>query len=252
MTTTFPMNFFTKIFSVKKIFTSRNKFSWFQLVFIFIFINSLFLVPLSKSFLEHEELLIPEELSEALESIDRETADSMKNLSINNQSLNSATQSYDIVDGKQNLWEIFYFTNHWEIRSGNEQGSQIIQNSYGADFSAQINKVGVIDGLKTNLLQNNLPSFFLTTILNTAIVLTTMNLVLIIGVSMFLYFTKTTSSIKTFKESLTISLLSVSLGTIIATIIGLFVPNIILMYGIESISLIVASLYLFYKTRFVE
>jgi len=252
MATSFPVSFFTKIFSVKKIFKSRNKFNWFQLIFIFVFINSLFLIPLSQNFLENKNLLLSQEMSEALDSIDQETADSIKSLQVEDQTLVSNEQSYMLEDKSQNLWTLHFSKNHWGVTPNGKSKEETIIVPYQEDTFENFERNGVVNVLKNSLLKNNLSSFFFTAILNITIALTTMNLVLIIGVSIFLYFTKITSSIKTFKEAFTISLLSVSLGAIVATIVGLFVPNIILMYGIESIGLILTSLVLFYKTQYKE
>ncbi|MGX7196954.1 hypothetical protein [Enterococcus olivae] len=259
----FPINFFRSIFSVEKIFSIRSKINWVQLVLVFVFIQSLLLIPLSLGIsqrgVELADDILPQEFS-----VSEPVASKINQLNFLEGRLvtdettiltESATFfiGINVSDGRSdNKMGMNFEQDFVDLTIEGTEGFHGIRLIYTDTFIEDLREEPVYEALQTAIYQQNAASIFLSRVVNIGMILLSMNGMLIIGVSVLFYLTKRTSAIKTFKESLTLALALMSGGVLLATLIGFLTTDIFILFGVQSLWLVVMTILLFVKTRFKQ
>jgi len=256
----FPILFFGSIFSVERIFSIRYKAHWAQLVLIFVFIQSLLLIPLSFGLLQSKDLavdILPLEFV-ATESI----ANEIKQLPILKGRLNTEQTSLLkeettffvgtnlSVEQPKDKMGMNFEQEFVELVIEGTQKFQKIRLFYTPSFVERVRDGSIYEALQAEIYQQNKASIFFAQVVNIGSILFSMNAMLIIGVSLLFYLTKKTSAIQTFKASVTLALALMSGGVFLATGMGFLTTNIFILFGIQSLWLVGMTILLFVKTRF--
>jgi len=259
----FPLNFFGSVLSPKKILKNRAEYGLGKLVLIFIFLNSLLIVPLILN-INHQSLNVYyESISSKVPTLSKGTSKKIRELNFSNNQLDTPDRKiffqneHTVIgtnlsesDTKEGRTQISFNKAEWVLAVNDEEKRQTIKNTYTDNFGAIKTSSDTEKFLKTNLIEINYFSILLSMVFSFLIILTMMTLLLISGVSIFLYFTKKVSVISSLKECFSISLSAMSGGVILASLIGLINSDIFLMIGIQSIWMIMILMLILIKTKY--
>lgn len=258
----FPINFFQSIFSVKQIFSNRNKFKWWQLGIIFIFIQSLVMIPLSLGLVQRGTELVDAFLPTEFTQIDSDASTQIQQLTFNEGQLAETSekiiyQASTLIVGTnlpealtQDKLALDFTQDYAVVTLQKDQAFYDLRLVYTDEFIGKLKEATIYEGLKTEMYHQNSGPIFLSTILNIGGILFAMNALLILGISVLFYLTKKASAIHSLKESVTLSLSLVSGGSLLAMLVGFLTTDIFILFGIQSLWLIGMSLTLYVKTRF--
>lgn len=264
MTKVFPINFFTEIFSVSKIFKNRNQYDWKQLIFLFIFINSLLLIPLSLSVVQRGPKIAEDFLSKEINVLNKD-ADLKEKISQlnffdyqleNEEEYISETNEYLVgtnlsekMMGKKPI--VLNFKNEYaEFSMIKEKRHQVIRLIYTDDFIEKLKEGKVSDAIVEAVYFQNSGVLIFSNILQIGFILLSMNNVLIIGIALLLYLTKRASNIKSFKESFTIALSLMGGGALLALFLSFLTKDVFVLFGIQSLWIVIMTIYMYVMTRF--
>ncbi|MHC5375038.1 hypothetical protein ACYSNU_14700 [Enterococcus sp. LJL120] len=265
----FPINYFSGIASPRKIFLGRKNFSWFQLIFIYIFLNALLLIPVTLNLATSYQFSLADSLPEVAALLDDQTAAAFSELPIENGELETSestilNQSADGIVGV-NLTEaelagqttVVNFTpTTWQITG--LQGER--EYSFELYYTDSLNPSQATSGaalqklLGQQFFANQRLPIIISALLATGFLLFVMNLFLVLGSAFFLWLTKKSSfsSIGSFKESLSIIIQCLGLGTILAFVFGLIYYDVTMMIAVQMLTMIILLFAIYIRTKFKD
>lgn len=264
----FPINYFRGMTSPRRIFAGRKQFNWYQLVFIYIFLTALLLIPVTLN-LANLTISIDEYLPNINSLFTEEVAGNFQQLTVENGVLQNdekiilGTTAEGIVganlseaDMSGNTYSINFRRDQWGIIDQVDGEPYTFNLNYSNQFDPQeVTSSVQLEAMMSNeFYLNNRAAIILTRLLATGFILFAMNLVLVLGTSFFLWLTKKSnlSSVNSFKESVSITIQALGLGTILAFLTGLLYYDIIVMMGIQTLTLVALLFGIYIKTRFKD
>ena len=256
----FPISYFASSFSPKKMFLNRHDLKIWQMLIVTIFLVFIMLNPVALNGNKSPDLNLAEIMPNLMEDLEMVDTDKLKELSINDNGLGTTAhfQIGEIIyvnETKENFEKIKTGLNferdklvikdknglHFDLKMTDDW--QPSNWKSGADFKAWLNK---------EWNTQNAPYRILSMTIMVGLLILSSTLFLIFGASFFIWLTRKNhlSSIKTYKEALTVTFNALFLSTIIATISGFIYYDITLMLTIQSFGLAIAILLIFVKTKF--
>lgn len=256
----FPVTYFANCFSPKKMFLNRFSLKIWQMILVIIFLVFLMLNPVALNANKFPEFNLTTIMPDLVSKLSKEDVQQVNYLRIEDYKLiekntneinsliqiNAADKDFDKVSTGINFKE--------EYLVMKDKNSLIFQLKYpeSMDF-ADFNTINEFKEwlLKEWNIQNN--SYrIISLILLMAILIISSTLFLVFGTSLFIWLTKKNhlSSIKSYKESVNLTLNALLLSTLAATIVGLFYYDITLMMTIQAFGLALEILFIFIKTKF--
>lgn len=259
----FPINFFSSLFSVNKMFVNRDKYNWAQLLLIFIFVNSLLLIPLSLSVTQRGSELVDELIPQEF-VLQESTVEAINALSFEDFQL--VTDHSEVIEENP---ELIVGTNLTEETINHRMGlnfqkdildvillrdgeTYAIQLVYSDNLIGNLKQEDILTGIKEEVFRQNAGAISLSSILNLGFIILMMNVLLLAGVAVVFFLTKKASAIKNFKESVTIALSLMTGGTIIATLASIITKDIFVLFGIQSLWMVGLTIFMYVSTRFKE
>ena len=268
-TDVFPINYFQAIFSPRKIFQFRKKFNWLQLFILYLFLTALLVIPATLSFSGMKVIDENQFMPHVKELLTTQVAKDIQKLPIKNGQLNDSTVqlfdetkngvigmnlSQNQVDDKQ--YSLNFTEKQWQIHETIGGKSYVYKMNYSDKFAPEkmTNQKEARKSINEEFVRNNRSSLLLTMSVTTGFLLFMMNLLLVLGAAFFLWLTKKSrlSSIRSYSESLSMVLMSMGIGSIIALFVGLVHFDITVMIGIQSFGMIGMLFASYIKTRFKD
>lgn len=260
----FPFNYFTHIFTAKKMFQARYQLKWWQMIFITLFLIAVLMLPVTINTATYQSYPMTHFVNGAYDSLTEANIQQAKQyLTINNNHLSGKNMSYKtqqhhlIYFDKQQLTTIkqqsnvlFFDTDHFNIY----QQGKMVANIHYQNLTPTVfnNKANLIQFLnQTWFNQNKL--IIIATLLLIASGLLTFNFIFIsIGSSLFLLLTRRAKlfNFETFKSCYNFILNCLALPTFISSFIGFIHYDIITIITIQNILFVLILITVFYKTHF--
>lgn len=267
-TDTFPLNYFKTIWSPKRIIEKRQPLSWFQLLFLLLFLNALMIVPVSLNYTKMNSYSLENTFPNTFQLLDQSVVNEMTEASIENGEMtideftvNSekgvvmagiSSQRAEQILGKEGN-AVLFLKDQLIIKEANQSASYI---PYTKDFT--------LEGMdSTNQLKEAVSqqwfiknqSFLIAVLSFILFVLVLAELVfLIFGAAFFLYIASKNKPLlkSSYKESVSVVLHATGVPTILAMLIGLIDFNIITMVTVQSIGMIGFIWVIYYHNRISE
>lgn len=263
----FPLTYFGAIFSPTKVYAWRKKLNRWQQVFVYIFLMSLLMVPLTlmiskqtdqafAAFFPHAKTLMTAETAAKYSELQLEDG----KLLTDESQVFSQTETGIIGVGlsEADLEEAKYAINFretdWTIKEEIDGQTYHYEMRYTAEMmpdqvhdATSFQKV-----IEDGFYRNNETAIFFSQTITVAFLLVAMNSILVIGAAFFLWLTKKSrlSTIGSFKESTNVILNALGVGSLVAMLAGFIGADIILMSGIQSLGMLLMLFLAFLKTRF--
>ncbi|MCU9612460.1 DUF1189 family protein [Caldibacillus lycopersici] len=262
----FPINFFKSFWLPKNVLKGRKDLNWFQIFIAVLFLNGLLMIPVSLHFSKMDAFPIEGSFPNAFELVDDSVWSQMENASFQNGQMELTEGFYmekpnGVVGGNLTETEveealkadnaILFLQEEMVIKEGDKATSNI---RYTKDFSVE--NVSNVEEFKQAIseqwfYQNQ--TYVVGSMIFVVFILLLVNfLFIVLGSAFFVYLTRKSSSIKTFKESINLVLNAAGLSTVISMIVGLISFDIITIILIQSFGLIFMLLAIFLSSRFQD
>lgn len=262
--TIFPLNFFSSMFSVNKIFKNRNKYKLWQTIFIFIFITSLLQIPLLFSTLQRGSQIVTDFLPSEVHNFDKDSdvTNAIDELKFSD---NRLTSSSKIISEKKNyivgiklptealndkIIALNFLDNYVNLSVVKNKEQKVIHLKYTSNFIYDLQHKTICLTISKYIYHQNVVSVLFASFSQVSFILFLMNCILVIGVAILLYLTKNISNINSFKECVNLTASLMSGGAILALLLSFFSNNIFVLFGIQSLWMVVMTFNLYVKTRF--
>lgn len=260
----FPLNYFKNSMRPETVFTGRKSLKLHQLLVVFIFLTSLLLVPVTLNVAKNPSISLETLMPSAFSRLDKQTVSAIKEADISEGKLNETAHVFLNEDKTVG----FNLTKEEmaKLSSGisfNQTGMSLKDKSgyafdvaYSKSFSLANSQT--LDEFKNSISQEwliqNKGFVALTLIMMSAGMIFMSELMLVIGGAFFIWVTRfnEASSIKTFRESVTLILNAMGLSSVLAMVVGLIKFDMTIVLSIQSLGLVVMLLAVFVKTRFNE
>lgn len=265
-TDVFPLTYFKKIWTPRRIFDNRHQLNWFQLLFVLFFLTSILMVPVSLNFLKMDTYPIEESYPDAFELIDESVVIAFKEVAnekgewITEPGLNLVKDNgvVSVTESDSNIEEnlkaenaLVFSENEFYLKN---KGVPISTVRYTKDFNP--NQINSVEDMKETIsrqwfFQNRIYVIGSLLLLVFSILFVS-TLVIVLGSAVFLYLTKKNSfsSIKTYKESVNLILNALGIPSLLALLSSFIQFDIVVMLTIQSVGLALMVLLVFYATRF--
>ena len=261
----FPINYFTHIWTPQKIFQGRKLLKWWQIVFVFLFLNGLLSIPISLNFAKMDEFPASVYFPETLELLDEQLLRFMQGVEVVEGKLRSPSRyiqktpdgivavgltDQEVEEALEKSYALIFLEDYFLIKKGENPAFSV---PYPKTFSFHdVTTIAELQQLLSDdwFLQNKTYVVFSLTLVTGTV--TFISLVLLVtGSAFLLYLTKMGkfSAIQSFKESLTLVLYCLSQPTMAAMVIGIIHFNVILMMMVQTLGLIILLLAVYYKTQ---
>lgn len=256
----FPIAYFVNGFSPKKMFLNRQDMKIWQMFLITIFLVFLMLNPVALNANKSPEFQLDSIMPHLMSDLEKVDVTQLNQIDIVNNQLAETKPT--------KLGEMIYLNetdeNFDQVKTGlNFETTQLVmKDKNGLTFNLNITEDWQpqewqdIESFKEWLTKEwnrqNAPYRVLSVTVLVALLILSSTLFLIFGASFFIWLTKKNnlSSIKTYKEALTVTFNALFLSTLIATISGFIHYDITLMLTIQSFGLAIMILLIFAKTKF--
>lgn len=264
-TDVFPVNYFTNIWTPKRIFRSRKQFKWWQIIIVFLFLHGLMMIPISLHYATKDTFPIRAYYPKTMGFIDDEIVLLLQDVKVvEGRLIGGVPFQREKEDGivafglsEQEAREfldyeyaLLFLDDHFIIKEGDHPVSYI---PYTKSFS--LHGVQTVDEFHEVLsrawLIPNKVYFVSSLTLITGTIIFISTLFIVFGSALFLYFTKAgnVSSIRSFKEAITIIVNCLGIPTFAAMIAGIIHFNVIAMIMMQTIGLIFILLAVFFTTQ---
>ncbi|AQY52562.1 hypothetical protein UE46_12435 [Listeria weihenstephanensis] len=261
----FPMSYFWGMCTPKRMFASRKLFGWGKLVFIFVFLTACLLIPVSLHFAKQDSFdlksLMPNMMKQVDDTFVKEVT---ANYSLENGVLSgqpdvmktdttSGVAMVSLAGGAlpnaKNM--IALQKDKMELRD-NSGYAFTVKYTDDANFADIQTSADMQSWISGQWYVQNKAFVFLTMSLMLGSVLFASSLMLALFAALFIWFTKrnSMSEIGSYKEALSLTLLSLGLPTIFATIIGTIYFDVTVMMAVQSLGMVLIIAFVFIKTRF--
>ncbi|EQA5379820.1 maltodextrose utilization protein MalA [Enterococcus hirae] len=265
---TFPLNYFSHLNSPRRLFAGRRQLSWPKLSLIFLFLVALMVMPITMYYTNQVKAIPMEQFLTVHQLIDQDGVNKFLELPTENGQINHSPitiyQNNEILIGSGLTKEqkneknafIDFAKNHWTIQQKEQGRIRTYQMNYQASFNPESVRTPqeFQAFLEQEFYASNRPMIILSYSMSLGIILFIMTSFILFGASFFLWLTRKSrfSSIQTFKESANLMLNVIGVGSIIATIVGFFYFDFVLMLGIQSTVSVLLLLWIFAKTGFKD
>lgn len=252
--TVFPINYFTTVFSVQKIFKNRHQLSLWQIILVILLLNGLMTMPLSVQLGQIQSANLNDFVPHALSTITAETVQRYNQM-VQSQSVEANPQFTGSIQTVQanslKSDTVILAPDGFIIKEG--KNAAIIQ-----PFSDKIpletvqDQEALIVHLSKHWFQANRLSIVLTNFINVWMLMFFNFVGLLLGTAFLLWLTKFGKlfTIASFIEALQLSLNAFGLPTFIASVIGFFVKDPNVMALTQSTLYILLLLWVYWKTHF--
>ena len=259
----FPANYFMSIFTPKAMFKGRKNLNWFGILFVFIFLNALLLIPIPlfyahqtqvnlHPFMPHVEQMIN---NKKLQKQVNLTSYSTKNRKFEIKNPVTICENKDSILGmgltkkqvNQKKYAVNLAANQFEFRENNLSFLSKYQ-------SALKPKDSVVDFLQNSWFLENKGYIAGMMLITIGTIILSMNLIVSLGTAFFLYLGHKSklSNIKTFKEACNLTLNTMGLGCIVSMIYNIFTFDIMKLMFIPMIFMVFMILLVYVRTRFLD
>lgn len=254
MNNVFPLNYFTTIFSAKKIFQNRRQLTWWQILLIVLLLNGLMLMPLSVQLGNIQSANLNDFVPRALATINEQTVQQFNQM-VEQGTVETTTQfipsirdlnTESLVDNS-----ILIASDGFIIKEGKKP--EIKQTySEGVALEKVADKEALIALLSLHWFQANRLSVVLTNFINVWLLMFFNFVGLLLGTAFLLWLTKFGKifTIETFNEALQLSLNTFGLPTLFAMILGFLLKDPNAMALTQSTVYILLLLWVYWKTHF--
>ncbi|WP_047998737.1 DUF1189 domain-containing protein [Lactiplantibacillus herbarum] len=260
-TTAFPVRFFGSLFSPRRMFANRDQFNWLQIIVLFIFLTAVMMMPIP-FYYNHQTNF---NLSPFLPQVDKMMASdqmqtALKDTNYQNQQFKDVKHQV-IIKTKTNVAG-------FDLTKQDIAGHQNVINMHAKTF--QVKSVGsefkakYVPGhnLKTNAhaflvnswYQSNKVMIGLFMLTALGMIVIGVNLILVNGAAFFLFLSRHNkiTHIRSFREAVSLTLMMMGIGSILAMIVGLVNFDVTIELTVQSLSLAFVVLWVFLKTKFKD
>lgn len=269
MMSVFPLNYFSTIFSAKKIFMHRNYLKNWQKILIVVVLNSLLMLPLSLQLgrLTNEDLT--NYTPQAMNYLDQSVVDSLNQLNNNHLSLEIKEKAIikedenrlialapTVVEAEELLINHSGVVFTPEVFIIAEEATIAFHQPY--TLEPAMNQVSNVDELMELMSDqwfwSNRSSIIISNFIYITILVLTSLLLLIIGASFLLSLMKRMDAfdIQSFNESLTIVLNCLGIPSLIAMVVGLVSASPTTMLTVQSLAFVLMLIWVYWNTHFNE
>lgn len=261
---TFPLNYFSLIYSPVRIFIGRTMLSWGKILFIFIFLNACLILPVSLYFAKADSFQLTKVMPDMMELVNQQLVDQLQAYSLNDGVL-SGGHGDIVLDSKDgaaaiilNATEIPKAENaiilgKTEMELRDEQGYAFkVKYTNNTDLKNIETPAALSDWISSQWYIQNKAFLFITMILMTGSILVGSTLMLTLFTSLILWGTKrsTFSSIASYKEAINLTVNALGLPTIVAMITGIIYFDVTIIMAVQSLGMVLMIAFAFFKTRF--
>ena len=264
MKKSYPISYFSAIWTPKKVFNERKGMNYFQIILTFLFLNALLLMPIALKGSNQQAFQFDEMLPTLSQRLSMQDVTELQQLTFKDNRLDiTQPQIYqktaDTIMGlllsKQEIAQhanVLSFGPEAFIMK--DASGYEFQVYYSKDFSLVdvSSKSTLLDRLEQQWYHQNRSYLTFTTLMMMLNILVVSNfLIIFVGAGLLWLARKQDfSAIKTFKESLTVLLNAAGLGTFLAFIIGWFLPDMTVMVTIQSAGFVLMLVMAFLTTQF--
>lgn len=259
----FPMNYFMSIFTPKAMFKGRKNLNWFGILFIFIFLNALLLIPIPLFYAHANQVNIHPFMPRVEQMIGNKKLQKVVNRSdYSQQTRKFQFKKSQVLSDKKN-----------QIIGINLSKDQLASRSAAVNikndtFTFKEDKLSFVSKYQSsydpkksmeNFLQN---SWYLENrgyiatmmLMMLAMIIVIINLFVILGTSFLLYLShrSSISDIKTFKESVNLTLNAIGLGMILAMLCSLISFNVMILIFMPTLFMVLMIAFIYMRTRFLD
>lgn len=256
----FPVTYFANCFSAKKMFLNRRELKIWQMLIVIIFLIFMLLNPVAINANNSPEFKLDNIMPDLTKQVSESKFEEIKQITFTNNKL-TEQESQKLSN------EIYLNTSKKDfekVKTGLnfENDKLVMKDENGLSFELRYTDDWNFESFSSvkdfeNWLNKewnaqNAPYRILSMTILVAVLVLSSTLFLVFGTAFFIWLTKRNhiSSIKSYKESLNVTLNSLFLSTLIATIIGLIHYDITLMMTIQAFGLAIQVLIIFAKTKF--
>lgn len=263
--THFPINYLVSCFTPQGVYNGRKSLGWIQMLFVLVFLCALLCVPVSLNFASSGNWLADNLVDGVLDEITADDALTLSKIEFKNGIMQHDSTpiilSHDKILIGQNLSDteikkyekaIVFYEDKWILKDFSGENKLELEMNYPQSFSFNNDSTKCGEILKSAFFSANKTSLILSATLSVGFLIVVSVILLLLGISFFLWLTKLSkkSGIRTWKESLNMSLNSLGLSAIIACFIGICYFDISVMLMIFSLVSAVILILSFAKTKF--
>jgi maltodextrin utilization protein YvdJ len=255
----FPELYFPNIISPKRIFAARKNLSWFKMVFCFILLNAILLIPISLHQAKQNDFEILKWTSGLDSLATNEAASQFNGLQIADGKLVSGSEM--VFQDTGGVSGVFIPQKSFDASKNAisfDEKRLRVKDASGYSFSLAYPDSAVVTDLEefinTTWYAQYKPVVFLgmVFVLGTLTLVSSLMLVLFSSICLALTKKSSFSKINSFKEAMNLTLNATGLPTIIAAVLGLIYFDITVMIGIQSLGAVLLIAMTFLKTRFYK
>ncbi|KXT74350.1 Maltodextrose utilization protein MalA [Streptococcus sp. DD10] len=258
----YPFSYFSSIIGWRKPFINRYRLSWFQILFTSLFLISLTLIPIALQNQQLKNYPITTFVEQVFEPLTDEALTELQKVEIKNQQLSYTgshsqikSQAGQVLLGHQDQvtphdgLTLYFDTDALHII---KQETNLLITYDTINQEILKNKDSLTQAISKDWFQQYRPIISLILILLSGGLLAINFLIIVLGSSVFLYFSKRSHlfSLSNFKECLNFILNCLGLPTLLATLLGLFGQTITTMITTQNILFVLYLVIIFYKTHF--
>ncbi len=264
MTQVFPLNYFSSIFNVKKIFALRKKMNWGQTILIFVFLMSILVMPITlfyaketsipseRFFNQQDKLFTPQVVEKVAElSFSKGQLENKESVVLGEDAngvfaLNANPQSFAKKD------YLILNQDFWLIQTKGKQ----FKNVYRSQFQPKDVKTPaeLLQFFERNFYQSNQLTIILSYSLSLGLMLVALFFLIFLGGALFLWLARKSqfTDIKTYHEALNVMLLTYSVPIVLASGYSMFHFQITTLMGISTVLGVLVLVLLYGKTKFKD
>lgn len=265
----FPIKYFQSIWTARLIFQGRKQLSWFQLIFMFVFLNALLLGSYTIAFSQLTTYPYERVVSMGLQSITEETAPLFQQGKVEQGEYQGVASFKEISEGfvailpseelKQHILSSgkrgVILTERQLIFSYPNEKSLTMQLKKDYDDLSQLKTVDEVKGfLSQQWFLSNKESVFAILITVQAFMLYSGSIFLIFVGGIVLMLTKKSKlfSIASYKEAVNLLLNCYGLPTLLALVANVVTQDQFVVTNIQMFGTVLVIVYVFYKTHFQD
>lgn len=265
----FPLNYIKYSFSPILSFTKRQYLKIWQMIVIIFVLTGCLLMPMSFSLGRIKEVSLNDFVPQAMSVITSDFVEEVQNLTPtaggfeittdtiildeNSTILALYSEEADGLKAIENKTGVVFTSTSFLIK---EADRPLIQQTYltNSTLTSEESEEAMISELSRQWFEVNRMSVVLTNFINVWLLMLLSSLFVILGSSLFLSFMRLSNlySIQSYREALHICLHAFLLPTFLATLLGFFTQDPILMLTFQGIGFVLVLLWMYWKTHFQD
>lgn len=265
--TRFPLTYFGSLWTPRSVFTGRNYLNWLHMIFVFVFLVGLLMVPTTLQVAGQQTASLNQLVPQLLDVVDEQTVQAVQQATLYEGALDGpafvtshelgATAGWLSAEARQEVYQVsgtivYFDTAGYRLRLSD--GTEV-RVAYPKDN--RLVHVTTVQELKDELSRQwfvaNRAQVVLAVLLQAAVLMATNNLFIVLGSAVLLYWAKRTRlfHLTTFKECVNLVLNCLGFGTVVAFLSGLLLRfEVTGMMTIQGIGAVVMLTWVFYRTQF--